>query len=290
MVTPPTEHHAPAAWSFIQASRRFRIKSALPLAALTGSISLAAILLVPNPAGSALAGFLLIAFVSLIASEAGPVETRSWVVVTWIVFAIGAWLGKVAQPVAIWAVFAVFSLSQSEFIGRTSRKLRKAATTDPLTGINNWNGLQRQLSVLIPTCRRLGVPITVVVIDLDDFKQLNDQQGHAAGDRVLRECAEAWGAQSRAEDVLARLGGDEFLLVMPGLAPEDAAATIERLELSSPAGWCHGTALLTPNEDFHACLARADADLYRAKAARREKLSAGHPADDRSRSVPGGTA
>ncbi len=289
MVTPPTEKPHLTEWSYIQESRNWRVGLALPLAVATAAVSIATMLLLPVPSGTAVAGSLLIGLASLVATRSGPTETRLWAVAVCLIFGVGAAVGDTPQPLAIWLIFVVFVLGQTELIGRSSRRLRLAATTDPLTGLNNWNGLNGQLASLIPTCRRLGTPITVAVMDLDDFKELNDREGHAAGDRTLIECAQIWRSQVRAEDVLARVGGDEFLLVLPGTIPDEAIGTIERLKRKSPISWCYGTAQLNPGEDLHTCLARADADLYRSKASRREHRSTAVEVDARQRSVPGGT-
>ncbi len=289
MVTPPTENQHLTEWSYIQESRRWRVWLALPLAVTVGVVSIAAVLLLPDPVGTAVAGSLLIGLVSLVATRSGPRETRLWVAVAAVIFGFVMAAGGTSQPVALWLLFVAFVLGQAEFIGRSSRRLRLAATTDPLTGLNNLHGLNWQLDWLIPTCRRLGAPVTVVVLDLDGFKELNDREGHAAGNQLLKQCADTWQDQVRAEDVLARIGGDEFLLVLPGTTPDDAIDTIERLKEKSPVSWCHGVAWLNPDEGLQECLARADADLYRSKAARREQTSTGIPVDARPRSVPGGT-
>lgn len=280
MVTPPTENQHLTGRSYIQESRRWRVKLALPVALAAAAISIAVTLFLPVPTGAAMAAFLLIGLISLVATRSGPVETRLWVVAVSVIFGFGVMAGDTPQPLGIWLVFVVFAASQGEIIGRSSRSLRLAATTDPLTGLNNLNGLNGQLASLIPTCRRLGTPITVVVLDLDDFKELNDREGHVAGDRILRQCADIWRSQVRAEDVLARIGGDEFLLVLPGATPDDAVGTITRLQSKSPVGWCHGVAQMNRDEGLEECLLRADADLYRSKAARR---------DSRPLPVPGGT-
>jgi len=289
VVTPPTDIQNLTKRSFIQEIRRWKARSALPLVVLAYAVALAALRFLPDAVAVALAGFLLIGQVSLVASEAGPTGTRLWVALTSAVFALGLVLGGTVHPIAVWAIFPVFAISQTELIGRASRQLRRAATTDPMTGLDNWNGLLWHMGVLIPTCRRLGVPVTVVLIDLDDFKEFNDREGHAAGDRILRTCADAWRRGTRAEDVLARIGGDEFLLVMPGATPGEAIGTIERLRQESPVGWSHGAVQLAPDEDLDGCLVRADAELYKSKASRREDSAAPEGVDARPYSVPGGT-
>src|SRR5581483_4445442 len=102
---------------------------------------------------------------------------------------------------------------------------------------------------------------------VDGFKELNDRDGHLAGDRVLSEAAAAWSGEVRASDVLARYGGDEFALLLPDCTIDRAMEIVERLELV-----CHGVSFSTGVarwdgiEDADALLHRADEALYSAKS------------------------
>lgn len=155
-----------------------------------------------------------------------------------------------------------------EFLSRTCSGLRREAVTDPLTGLRNRNGFLEASERAISICRRAGWSLAVAHIDIDGFKAINDRDGHLEGDHVLRECAEAWRSEVRAGDVLARLGGDEFALVLVGDDRVAAVALLERLRARSPVGWSYGIAELGPGDDVEACLARADVELYAAKAER----------------------
>ncbi|HEY5997851.1 MAG TPA: diguanylate cyclase [bacterium] len=108
-------------------------------------------------------------------------------------------------------------------------QLRVACVTDHLTGVHNRRYLEEQLALELQRAQRFGQPLTVGMLDLDDFKALNDELGHESGDRVLREVAAAVRAQLRAVDAIARYGGDEFAVVLPGTGERGAAAIAERI-------------------------------------------------------------
>jgi two-component system, cell cycle response regulator len=104
------------------------------------------------------------------------------------------------------------------------------ALTDPLTSLYNQRYLRRHLTGLMQSGQ--GRPIALLMIDVDHFKKVNDQYGHANGDQALRLIAEVFRENIRAFDSLARYGGEEFVVVMPGSNPEDAAAAAERLRMA----------------------------------------------------------
>ena len=104
-----------------------------------------------------------------------------------------------------------------------------AAATDSLTGVLNHGAMQGRATEEIERARRSGGAVSLVVLDLDDFKALNDTYGHVAGDRFLRRAAAALDLASRPYDTLARYGGDEFVLVLPGAVAEQAVRVAERL-------------------------------------------------------------
>ena len=99
-----------------------------------------------------------------------------------------------------------------------------SATTDYLTGLPNARSLFLQLERELARCKRDSTPLTVMVCDMDGFKQINDRFGHLEGNRVLRLYAQALKDSCREYDYVARMGGDEFVVVAPGLAPDAAAA------------------------------------------------------------------
>jgi diguanylate cyclase (GGDEF)-like protein len=113
------------------------------------------------------------------------------------------------------------------------------------------------------------------MVDLDTFKTLNDTEGHAAGDRMLRASASGWSGALRAVDRLGRLGGDEFAILLPECGLDDAAIVGERVRSATPAGMtCSmGLARWDGRETADALLHRADTSLYRAKDGGRDQLA-----------------
>jgi diguanylate cyclase (GGDEF)-like protein len=108
-------------------------------------------------------------------------------------------------------------------------RLQRLAVTDPLTLAFNQRYLGRRLQEEIERARRYGLPLSVLLLDLDWFKQVNDAHGHSAGDLVLRVVADRVRASVRRMDVLVRRGGDEFLLIMPHTRREHAGVVAERI-------------------------------------------------------------
>lgn len=133
--------------------------------------------------------------------------------------------------------------------------------------------------------RRYGGHLAVALVDLDHFKRLNDEAGHAAGDRLLRASAEAWAAALRTGDLIARYGGEEFALLLPQTALEDALPVVERIRAATPAPvTCSvGAAAFDESEGPGELLARADAALYRAKRGGRNRVEVSQPPSESRR-------
>ena len=144
-------------------------------------------------------------------------------------------------------------------------KLDRASRTDPLTGVLNRRGFRERLDAEVSRARRHGDEVALVLIDLDDFKSVNDRQGHAAGDALLCWVADRLHRDLRSEDLVARLGGDEFALVLPG---NDAAVAVERVTalLAERAPASAGVAVYpVDGADADALHHIADAQLYEHK-------------------------
>ena len=114
--------------------------------------------------------------------------------------------------------------------------IRTAASTDALTGLLNHGAMQVRVREEIARAARDSLPLCCVLIDLDDFKRVNDELGHPAGDALLRRVADALRAEVRPYDQVARYGGDEFVLVLPGTEEHAARAVAERVRQRVRAG------------------------------------------------------
>jgi diguanylate cyclase (GGDEF)-like protein len=120
---------------------------------------------------------------------------------------------------------AAMTLQQAQLFER----IRYMADHDPLTGLVNPRVFHRRAAAAERAARRNETPLGVLVMDIDDFKRVNDEQGHAHGDRVLRDTASIVRRHARASDSAGRLGGDELALLLPRTQPDDVRAIAERL-------------------------------------------------------------
>lgn len=164
--------------------------------------------------------------------------------------------------------------------------LRHQVVTDPLTGLYNRRYFSAALETALETVTRSPRALSVLAIDLDGFKQLNDEHGHVAGDRALMRFGEILRAETRQVDVVARMGGDEFAVVMRGATHAEARAAARRVlgrlrDGPIPLGASIGVATYPPLPASPAELIRAaDAAMYRAKqrTARTRRRRAARPA------------
>jgi diguanylate cyclase (GGDEF)-like protein len=189
-----------------------------------------------------------------------------------IVVASGAALQISGLPgmVTAWLMIAGSSVLASEALARVNSRLRRQLTTDPLTGLLNRAGFAVASERVRALAERDAKPVSIALIDLDQFKRVNDLHGHAAGDELLTDLGRAWRAELRGSEVLARFGGDEFALVMAGAGAEGAEEALGRLRTASAAEWSVGLVEWERGESLDRAMARADAELYRAKRARRD--------------------
>lgn len=169
-----------------------------------------------------------------------------------------------------WAVITITMYSIVLTVGYLVGLLEAQSKHDPLTGLLNRNALDEYL-IVTPTAGRTVTPRTLVMIDLDGFKLVNDIGGHAAGDRVLQEFAEHLRATLRGDDLIFRVGGDEFFLLLPQTRIEDALPKLERLRNDAPVGCSFGAVEWTLDQSFDDASSAADALMYADKAARRRR-------------------
>lgn len=149
------------------------------------------------------------------------------------------------------------------------------AITDPLTGLYNRRFMSDLLGRLIARSERSGGPLAVIMLDVDGLKQVNDSQGHAAGDALLRAAGDAIREGLRAEDIGVRAGGDEFIAVLAEAGEAEARLVAERIRISfeqrsghTATGLSSGIAVWAPGTTVDALLGAADASLYGAKGVR----------------------
>lgn len=163
--------------------------------------------------------------------------------------------------------------------------LRIQATTDPLTGLNNRREYEKRFSYELARARREGQDLSLVILDLDFFKRVNDTYGHAGGDEVLRRVAQLCHKQFRVVDIAGRLGGEEFVVLMPGTALQEAGEVALRflrvlegtdivfegqtLRVQATAGVAQ---LLSHEDELEALLQRADQALYAGKQTGRNRV------------------
>jgi diguanylate cyclase (GGDEF)-like protein len=180
-----------------------------------------------------------------------------------------------------------------------NRRLRLLASTDELTGLRNRRGLRLALARELRRADRYGRDLSLIELDIDRFKDVNDRWGHAAGDRVLQAVARALQLGPRQVDVVARAGGEEFVVVTPETPLGDAVQVAERLRamvaavtvpvgdavvrvtVSAGVASCRTSGAATAD----ALLAAADQALYRAKARGRNRVEAARQADDGGEAV-----
>jgi len=202
-------------------------------------------------------------------------------IVPWLVFALVSILGTLLV-----ALFAR-SLADRARLTELSATMRRNAQTDSLTGLYNRRALTEHLMRMSARARRHDEPLSVLMIDLDRFKQTNDTFGHDAGDQVLCTLADCMRDVLRADDIYGRWGGDEFLVALPVTDDAGARATAARLReaaaavdlagIGLPAGVALSIGAATGTLTSPLELVRqADLSLYRAKASGRAEALAEH--------------
>jgi len=188
-------------------------------------------------------------------------------------------------------LFNIYTIYQEILIKRLRRQLlekqdhsyilRNLAMVDPLTGLYNRRFAEQRLAAEVARSERRGHPLTVLTLDLNNFKEINDTYGHPAGDQVLQEFASRLNKVIRGSDLAVRLGGDEFLVVLPECTLEQLKLVLDRLNsfeldwqgkripVTFSAGWRNYQKGDRPEE----MLARADEALYEGKRASKKSVA-----------------
>ncbi|WP_269385881.1 diguanylate cyclase [Hoeflea alexandrii] len=169
-------------------------------------------------------------------------------------------------------------------IKKQERQLAQLAWTDSLTGCMNRHRFMELASIELERTRRSGGSACLMLLDADHFKQINDRNGHAAGDEVLKGLVQRWHKVLRSHDLIGRVGGEEFCVLLPDAGIEAASALAERLRASVADLPFHfegqllrvtvslGVAALAPGDDLNSLMRRADVALYEAKEAGRDRF------------------
>jgi len=166
-----------------------------------------------------------------------------------------------------------------------NRALAQAAVTDGLTGLKNHRAFQEALHSAAQMAERLQQPLSLIMFDIDHFKQFNDTFGHPAGDELLRQVAQVLRESARAYDVAARYGGEEFALLLPNTTLEQAVQVAERLRQQiraienphAPVSASFGVATYRRGTPPATLVYEADAALYRAKRGGRDRVCVYQP-------------
>ena len=161
-------------------------------------------------------------------------------------------------------------------------RARSDALLDGLTELGNHRAFQEELARQLVHAERLGTPLCLLVVDVDDLKRVNDRYGHSFGDELLARIAQTLASRTRRGDIIGRLGGDEFAVVLPGAgvhAAENLAHELENLMASTPIEGPDGPVIATASVGVAGTdgvrtgivrlLARADVDMYRKKRRRK---------------------
>jgi diguanylate cyclase (GGDEF)-like protein len=176
-------------------------------------------------------------------------------------------------------------------VGRHSDRLARLSEADPLTGLANARALFRRLDTELARSRRYREPLSLLILDVDDLKSINDRFGHRVGDEALRNIGDVIRSELRETDLGARWGGDEFAVLAPSTSKEAALALAERIRAWIPRrgvarrlSGSVGVATIDPNTDREladaAALMRvADAAMYKAKRQGRNRVVMAAPRD-----------
>jgi len=215
-----------------------------------------------------LAAILIAAYFGPLGLEYGWIEVRQTLIVFVTMLLLNAYNEKIKRAAA-------------EAIEKQRAELEALTRTDTLTGAANRLFINDTLKIEMDRASRYGQPLSVIMGDLDRFKQINDRYGHLTGDRVLKQAAELLRSHIRHTDLLGRWGGEEFLVICPGIEKEQAAQMAEKLRRATEEAdfgdglhitASFGVTQYESHRSFQALLQTVDALLYQAKNEGRNRV------------------
>ncbi|MBV1787863.1 diguanylate cyclase [Marinobacterium sp. D7] len=267
------------------ATNRFGYKLALNSVLLLATLILASVVRTQE---SAFAVFFLIVPQMWITYTESPVRTAISVALGSFLIALGVNLFGLMDYVMVYQ-FAISVIAASAFFGLSvptliadNQQLRKRVLEDALTGAASRHMLLNQSAIELQRCVRSRQPFSLIVLDIDNFKTINDQFGHVIGDKALISVCDTVRTSLRATDTIGRFGGDEFVILLPATPLQGAIETAERiradvLRLRLKAGLkiscSFGVAEAKPEDDFATLFNRADKNLYLAKSRGRNQVA-----------------
>lgn len=200
------------------------------------------------------------------------------------------WLAfAAAAPLLLAAPMVAYLLELLRRLARAKGEIEELARRDGLTGLLNRRAFFEAAEEALRQAREQRTPLTLLVLDADHFKAINDGHGHAAGDEALKVIASTLLAATRQYDLVGRIGGEEFAVLLRNAAPDEAGLVAERIVSAValadfrrggrpvPLSVSVGIAVLEPGLDLDGLFARADAALYAAKWAGRGRSRAAEP-------------
>ncbi|QYF92051.1 diguanylate cyclase [Massilia sp. PAMC28688] len=264
---------------------RFKYKLLLNLVLMFGSMWLAHVTRSPNSAFAIF--FLVIPYMWIACTEPAfynvlGVAVGSFVIALLVnVFGLKEFSMVYQFAINVIAANTLFGLALPTLIA-DNIKLRRVAEVDALTEAASRSSLERRARTDIARCRDAGEPLTLIVFDIDHFKQINDLYGHSMGDRALRQVSLLAQQCLRPADMLGRVGGDEFVALLPGITGEAALAIAERIRVHVHETELEGAPLMTASfgisqmhagDSYGTIFERADRALYLAKQQGRNRAA-----------------
>lgn len=202
-----------------------------------------------------------------------PPHGRAIMLLALVCFAVVLWINPIFHPGGLLGPFTAIqgllvALCCFEIGSVLWRRSQSKVSIDPLTGALTRGAFMERLESRLDRSLRKNTSVSLVVIDFDRFKELNDAQGHAAGDAALSETVAHWHRNLRARDIVGRTGGDEFAVLLDRTDAREAERIVRRLSEEGAHAWSWGIAEGRPGDDAEALFTRADDLLYHYKRGR----------------------